>query len=271
MKWASLLPPLKISGLQKLNNILCKQAGIYPPACLFKKPFTFFAGFTNFAANKLCMKIIVTGATGLIGAEVLRQAITDDSITEVFALVRSQPEVTNPKIKVVLHNDFLDYTGLEEIFKEAGSLVWCLGISQTQVSKKKYEEITFDYTKACIDFCSTTNPSLRFVFVSGDGADRTEKSRTIFKRLKGKAENALLQSGLQQIVIARPDAVRPRHKNKKAPFLYKLAYPLFPLIEMFAPGKIIWSDVLARTLLKLAKSGHEPNTLENPELRTMGK
>lgn len=217
------------------------------------------------------MTIIVTGATGLIGTEVLRQAIIDEGIHEVIVLVRSEPEIKHPKIKVFLHQQFTDYQPVAEYFRKANALIWCLGISQTQVSKKKYEEITFDYTKACGDFCKEVNPSLRFVFVSGDGADRTEKSRTIFKRLKGKAENALLGSGLQQVIIARPDAVRPRHKNKKAPFLYKLVYPLFPLVEKLAPSKVIWSDVLAKALLKLAKEGYEKNTLENIELRELGE
>lgn len=216
------------------------------------------------------MTIIVTGATGLIGAEVLRQALSDNSIDEVIALVRSAPEVQHPKIKVLLHNDFNDYAVVAPYFSNADAIIWCLGISQTQVSRKKYEEITFDYTKACGDFCRKINPSIRFVFVSGDGADRTEKSGTLFKKLKGKAENALLQPGLANVIIARPDAVRPRHRNKKAPFLYKLVYPLFPLVERFAPHKIIWSDVLARALLTLAKNGYETNTLENVTLRKLG-
>lgn len=217
------------------------------------------------------MKIIVTGATGLIGAEVLRQAITDDTIEQVIALGRSKPDVEDPKIKAVIHSDFLNYNDLENYFKEASSLIWCLGISQTQVSKTKYEEITYGYTKACADYAYQTSPSLRFVFVSGDGADRTGKSSTLFKRTKGKAENALLNSGLTDVLIARPDAVRPKHKNKKAPFLYKLVYPLFPLVEWLAPSKIIWSDVLAVALLKLAKNGYKENTLENTELRLLGK
>jgi uncharacterized protein YbjT (DUF2867 family) len=217
------------------------------------------------------MKIIVTGGTGLIGAEVLRQAIADNSIDEVIALARNKPETEHKKIRTVLHGDFHNYTGLEKYFKEADALIWCLGISQTQVSKTKYEEITNGYTKACVDYCSAINPSLRFVFVSGNGADRTEKSRTLFKRMKGKAENALLNSGLSNVIIARPDAVRPRHKNRKAPFLYKLVYPLFPLVEWLAPSKIIWSDVLAVALLKLAKNGHTATTLENMELRRLGK
>ncbi len=182
------------------------------------------------------MKIIVTGATGLVGSEVVRAAIADNAIDEVIVLVRNPPEFEHPKIKVLIHKDFSHYSSAAGYFTEAGALIWCLGISQTQVSKKQYEVITYDYTKACIDFCKKINPSIRFLFVSGDGADRTEQSRTVFKRLKGKAENALLRSGLTDVIIARPDAVRPRRKNKRAPFAYRLVYPLFPLVEKLAPN-----------------------------------
>lgn len=216
------------------------------------------------------MKIIITGATGLIGAEVVRQAIADTAITEIVLLVRSQPQFTHEKITTVLHRDFLHYEGLQPYFQNAQALTWCLGISQTQVNKKQYEIITHDYVAACAQFCLAVNPGIRFVFVSGDGADRTGQSRTLFKRLKGKAENTLLQCGLQNIIIARPDAVNPRHKNPKAPFLYKLVFPLFPLVEKLAPHKIIWSDVLAKALLFVAKNGYKENTLENVELRKIG-
>lgn len=217
------------------------------------------------------MKLLITGATGLIGAEVVRQALADDTIDEIIVLVRSQLEIKNPKITVVHHSDFSDYTGLEEYFKKTDVLIWCLGISQTQVSRKQYEIITYDYTMACARFCASANPAIRFVFVSGDGADRTEKSRTLFKKIKGRAENGLLNSGLKNLIIARPDAVRPKHKNKKAPFAYKLVYPLFPLVEIMAPSKVIWSDVLARALIKIGKQGYEKDTLENMELRVLGK
>ncbi len=216
------------------------------------------------------MKVIVTGATGLIGSEVVRAAIADDDIDELILLVRNPPELQHPKVTVVPHRDFSNYAAAADYFLKADAIVWCLGISQTQVSKKQYITITYDYTKACIDFCKQVKPSLRFVFVSGDGADRTEKSRTLFKRLKGKAENVLLQSGLSDVIIARPDAVRPRHENKRAPFAYKLVYPLFPLIEWLAPSKIIWSNVLGKALLRLAKMRHEKDTLENVDLRKFG-
>ena len=162
------------------------------------------------------MKIIVTGATGLIGAEVVRQAISDDNISEIILLVRNQPEQQHPKITVAFHTDFSDYSNVQSYFAKAGAIIWCLGISQTQVSRKQYEIITYEYLNACAKFCMLVNPAIRFVFVSGNGADRTERSRILFSRIKGKAENSLLQSGLKNIFIARPDAVNPRHKNKKA-------------------------------------------------------
>jgi len=216
------------------------------------------------------MKLILTGATGLIGSEVLSQAIVNNEIEDLILLVRSPPEIQHSKIQIIQHSDFTNFTGLETCFKTADAIIWCLGISQTQVSKNEYETITYVYTKACIDFCTKINPSIRFVFVSGNGADRTEKSRLLFKKVKGKTENALLQSGMLNIIITRPDAVRPRQKNKRAPFVYKFVYPLLPLVEILAPHKVIWSDILAKALIFLAIQGNKKVTLENKELRQLG-
>ncbi|MBL7764305.1 MAG: NAD(P)H-binding protein [Chitinophagaceae bacterium] len=217
------------------------------------------------------MKLLITGATGLIGSELVRQSVIDPDIEEIILLVRHPSEIVHPKITTVQHTDFLNYSPAKDYFKEADAIIWCLGISQTQVSRKKYEIITYDYLQACVRFCEVIHPSIRFIFVSGDGADRTGKSNVLFKRIKGKAENELLYSALKDFFIVRPDAVNPKHKNKKAPFAYKLVYPLFSLIERFSPGHIIWSDVLGRALVSLAKNGNEKNTLENIELRELGK
>ena len=217
------------------------------------------------------MKILITGASGLIGSAVVQAALANQEVTELILAVRHPLPGTDPRISLVLVKDFLQTKDLTESIRKADALIWCLGISQTQVSRSDYEKITYDFTVAMIRACLENNPAIRFVFVSGDGADRTEKSRTLFKKLKGKAENALLQSGLHSVIIARPDAVRPRGKNKRAPFAYKLAYPFFPLVEWLAPHKIIWSDVLGRALIKLALTGEPGNTYENIALRTIGK
>jgi uncharacterized protein YbjT (DUF2867 family) len=215
------------------------------------------------------MKIIVTGATGMADTEVIRQAIEDEGIDEIIALVRRPLAITHPKITTVIHRDFLDYDAVKDHFKHIDACIWCLGISQLQVSKEQYAVITHDYTIAAAKAMFSVNPSIHFVFLSGNGADRSEKSKVLFARLKGKTENALLQMGLQNITIARPDAIWPKHKNKNAPLAYKMAFPFFPLIERFAPSKIIGSVQLAKALLYLAKNPGEKNTYENMELRRL--
>jgi uncharacterized protein YbjT (DUF2867 family) len=217
------------------------------------------------------MKVIITGATGMAGAEVVRQAIADDNIEQIIALVRRPLEITHPKITTVIHHDFLNYDAVKDYFRDCDACIWCLGISQLQVSKQQYHLITYDYTIAAAKAMIGVNPETHFVFLSGNGADRSEKSKVLFARLKGKTENALLGVGFKKLTIARPDAIWPKHKNKNAPLAYKLAFPFFPLIEKFAPSKIIGSVQLAKALLYLLKHNGVKNTYENTELRLLGK
>lgn len=217
------------------------------------------------------MKILVTGATGMAGSEVIRQAITDESITQIMALARRPLEITNPKLKPIIHQDFLNYDAIKDKFRDCDACIWCLGKSQLQVSKQQLAVITYDYTIAAAKAMLEVNPSIHFVFLSGNGADRTEKSNVLFARMKGRAENALLQSGLKKLTIARPDAIWPKHKHAGAPFAYKLVFPFYPLVERLAPSKIIGSEQLAKALLWIAKNPGEKNTYENMELRKLGE
>jgi nucleoside-diphosphate-sugar epimerase len=217
------------------------------------------------------MKILITGATGMAGSEVMRQAIADDSITAIIALVRRPLEIVHPKISTIIHQDFLNYDAVKDQFKDCDACIWCLGISQLQVSKKQYGIITYDYTIAAAKAMLAANPNMHFVFLSGNKADRTETSKVLFARLKGKAENALLGLGFKKLTVARPDAIWPKHKNKNAPLAYKLAFPFFPLVERFTPSKIIGSVQLAKALLYLVKNFSEKDTYENTELRLLGK
>ena len=132
------------------------------------------------------MKILITGASGLIGSAVVQAALASQEVTELILAVRHPLPGTDPRISLVLVKDFLQTKDLTESIRKADALIWCLGISQTQVSRSDYEKITYDFTVAMIRACLENNPAIRFVFVSGDGADRTEKSRTLFKKTKGQ-------------------------------------------------------------------------------------
>jgi nucleoside-diphosphate-sugar epimerase len=131
------------------------------------------------------MKIIIFGATGVIGSECVRQAIQDKDIEQITVITRRDLDknITSDKLNIVTHTDFLDYNALLNVFTNHQGCIWALGISQTAVNESEYIKITYDYTLAAAKAMSSVNPDMRFVFVSGMGADSTEQSRVLFGRI----------------------------------------------------------------------------------------
>jgi len=216
------------------------------------------------------MRIIVTGGTGLVGEEVVRQAIIDDRITSITAIVRKPMKLQHAKLQTLIHKDFMDYTGLEDLFASNDAFFWCLGISQSQVNKVEYEKITYDYTIAAAEKVLLTNPNMKFLFLSGAGADNSEKSSAIFARIKGKAENKLKSMALQKLFIIRPGGIKPIHKNPNAAFVNKMMIPLYPLMEILWPSMVIASDILAKAMIEIAIKEPDVQTFENNDLKKIG-
>ncbi len=212
-------------------------------------------------------KIIVTGATGLAGSEVVRQAILDEGISEITALVRRPLPIQHPKLKIVLHDNYRDYSSLSPLFAANDACVWCLGISQTQVTQDEYIKITYDYVVTAAQAMLSANPAITFVFLSGMGADSQEKSRTLFARVKGKAENNLKRLPFKKLFIARPGGIMPVHKKENPAFFERLTIPLMPLINLIAPAVMISSVDLAKAMLLLVKDGADKIILENLALK----
>jgi hypothetical protein len=221
------------------------------------------------------MKIIITGATGMVGSEAVRQALADNDITKVVAIVRRPLTIQHPKLDVIIHNDFLDYTSLTDLFKEAGACIWCLGVSQLQVSKEEYIKITHDYAIEAAKAMMTANPSVRFLFVSGVGADNTEQSKTIFAREKGRTENDLKKSGLKNLYIIRPGSIKPVNGYSNVPFAYWIGYAvikiLYPLVKIASPSFIIKSTEIAKAVLYISKKGDERQLIGNKEMIALSK
>ena len=216
----------------------------------------------------MSIRIIVTGATGLAGSEVVRQAILDPEISEVTALVRRPLTIRHPKVKIVLHDNYRDYTSLTALFTAHDACIWCLGISQAQVSQDEYIKITYDYVVTAAQAMLGANPALTFVFLSGMGADSQEKSRTLFASVKGKAENNLKRLPFKKLYIARPGGIIPIHKKENPAFFERLLFPIMPLLNFIAPSIAITSVDLAKAMLHLVKAGADKIILENMALKS---
>ncbi len=214
------------------------------------------------------MKIIITGTTGTAGAETLTQALLDNEIKEVIELVRKPSGIKHAKLKTIVHNDFLNYSGLEAVFKNVDACIWCLGISQTQVSKNEYEVITYDYTIAAAKTMLASNPYITFVFLSGMGADSQEKSKTIFARVKGKTENALQKLNFKKLYSARPGGIVPVNPKKNMPW-YQAA--LLRTMGFIFPMYAIDTVLLAKAMLCLAKNRSDKFILENKDLKKLSE
>jgi uncharacterized protein YbjT (DUF2867 family) len=213
------------------------------------------------------IRIIVTGATGLAGSEVVRQAILDDGISGITALVRRPLAILHPKLDVVLHDNFRDYSSLTAVFAGHDACIWCLGVSQTQVREDEYIRITYEYVVTAAQAMLSANPGIALLYLSAAGADTQEKSRLLFARIKGKAENNLKRLPFKRLIIARPGGIIPV-RAKERPALYeKILSPFYPIAGFLFPTLTIDSVDLARAMLHLVKSGSEKTTLDNRALK----
>ncbi|CAF2971494.1 unnamed protein product [Rotaria sp. Silwood2] len=216
------------------------------------------------------MKIIIFGANGGVGSECVRQANKDKSIEHITAITRRplDKNMISDKLTNVIHADFLDYNSLSNLFENHQACIWALGISQSSVNESEYIKITHDYTLAAAKAIAHVNPNMRFLFVSGTGADSTEQSRFLFGRIKGKTENDLIKdSGLKEIYTVRPAGILFTQTNPNTPWFQRAFVPFLHIFKVIKPSWVITSAGLARAILYLVKNGHHATLFENQDLR----
>ncbi|MDB5851566.1 MAG: hypothetical protein JWP29_5318 [Rhodoferax sp.] len=202
------------------------------------------------------MKILVTGATGFAGGEVLRQLLDDPAVTQVTqvtVLLRRPGSVRHPKLTEVVLNNFLDYTRVAAQLN-ADACIWCLGVSQTAVSEAEYVEITHGYTVAAARAMLAANQDMRFCFLSGRAADQQERSSTLYGRIKGRTERDL---GLlsANVFNFRPAFIRRAHAGQKRPLVPLLFEPVAWVVNHFTDDFSVSVATLAECLIDVAKHG----------------
>lgn len=210
------------------------------------------------------MNIILTGATGFAGGEVLRQALLDPEIGQVTVLTRRSLGVAHAKLNELIVSDFLDYSSVDLSGHDA--CIWCLGVSQTQVREAEYIRITLDYALAAARAMYAANPQLRFCFLSGRGADPDEQQKTLFARIKGRAERQLAELG-RPVFVFRPAYIRPTALSGPRKDLARFFTPIGSLISLFSKDFSVDCDQLARCLLGVAQHGSNVTLLENRAIR----
>ena len=216
------------------------------------------------------MKVLIFGATGMVGRGVLLECLHDPGVELVVSVGRTSNGIVDAKLREIIHRDFADYSAMEEILSGFDACFYCLGISSAGKPEADYTRITFTYTMAVAEPLSRFNPEMKFIYVSGVGTDRTEKGRTMWARVKGRTENALLRLPFRAYMF-RPGFIEPMDGiQSRTPLyqkIYSVARPLFPLLRRSLPNHVLTTRQIGRAMLRVARQGYPRHILEPRDIR----
>lgn len=211
-------------------------------------------------------KVLITGATGMIGGLVLEHCLQSEEVSEVISLVRRPSGKTDTKLREVIIEDFLKLDEEEDYFASIDIVYYCLGVYTGAVDRDVFREITVDYPDALAELLLKKNPDLSFCLLSGAGADRKEKSRMMFAKDKGIIENRLSSKGFRAFHAFRPGYIYPVTPRSEPNFSYKMMRALYPVLKIFGKNASIKSTELAYSMFLVGLEGSEMEIFENVDI-----
>lgn len=214
------------------------------------------------------IKVIITGATGMVGEGVLHHCLADDRIESILSISRRSAHITHPKLTEIIHSNFEDLTPIEHQLQGYDACFFCLGLSSVGVSAGDYYRMTYTLTLHVAEVLCRQNPGMTFCYVSGAGTDSTEKGRLRWARVKGKTENDLVKLPFKAVYNFRPGAMESFKNASNVPGLYQ---PVIWIIKLVAPQKLIHLAELAKAMIQVTAHGFSKNILEIRDIKTIAK
>ena len=215
------------------------------------------------------MKVILFGATGMVGQGVLRECLVDAGVERVLAVGRSPTGLQDGKLREVLHGDFTNFSAIESELTGYDACFFCLGVSSAGMSEADYTRVTFDLTLGWARALARINPAMTFVYVSGAGTG----GKAMWAQVKGRTEDALLAL-FPSAYMVRLSALRAMHgevsKTRWTRIGYAVLRPLLPLVRAIAPGVVISTEELGRAMIRAARQGAPKRILEPRDLLALG-
>ena len=203
----------------------------------------------------------------MIGQLILQYALAAPSIKEVVSLVRTPSNLEHPKLKEVVVKDFLDYHSQQALFDQVDVVYYCVGVYTGTVDRDLFRLVTIDYPFALATAVKQQSPDCRFVLLSGQGADRKEKSKMMFALDKGIIENKLATLLGKAFYSCRPGYIYPVTPRKEPSFAYVLSRKLYPILKLLGKKMSITSEELALAMFHIGLEQPEQLIFENDHLR----
>jgi uncharacterized protein YbjT (DUF2867 family) len=219
------------------------------------------------------MKVILFGATGMVGQGVLRECLLDPGVESVLAVGRSPTGQRDAKLREIVHDNFVDYSAIRSELAGYDACFFCLGVSSVGMNEERYRHLTYDITLAAATTLARLNPGMVFTYVTGRGTDSTEKGSLMWARVKGKTENDLLKLPFKAAYMFRPAGIQPLHgvRSKVAwiQAIYVGTAPLLTLLNRIAPKYMTTSEQLGRAMIKVARDGYPKSVLESEDINAV--
>lgn len=216
------------------------------------------------------MRVVLFGATGMVGQGVLRECLRDPQVTQVLAAGRRPTGMSHPKLKELVRRDLFDWSDADGALAGYDACCFCLGVSAAGMSEADYTRTTYDLTLAAATALARLNPGMTFLYVSGQGTDSSERGRAMWARVKGRTENALLGLPFRAAYMFRPGVIQPvegvRSRTRWYRALYAVLGPAMPLLRRAFPGQVVTTAELGRAMLAVARDGHPRPILERQDI-----
>jgi uncharacterized protein YbjT (DUF2867 family) len=219
------------------------------------------------------MKVMLFGATGMVGQGVLRECLRDPDVERVLAVGRSPTGQHDAKLDELIHDNFLDYSAVESRLSGYDACFFCLGVTSVGLTEERYRHLTYDITMAAATTLAKLNPQMVFVYVTGRGTDSTEQGRLMWARVKGKTENDLLKLPFKAAYMFRPAGIQPLHGVRSKTAWYQAAYtvaaPLLTLLNRIAPNYMTTTEQVGRAMIAVARNGYPKPVLESEDINRL--
>lgn len=222
--------------------------------------------------NKL--KVIITGATGMIGEGVLYECLHHPEVEKVLVITRTPCGYSHPKLTEIIHLDFFDIASLDDRITGYNACYFCLGVTSLGKNETGYTRLTYTLTLNFAATLAALNPDMTFCYISGAGTDSSEKGKTMWARVKGKTENDLMKLPFKQVYNFRPGGIEPFLPLKPSQTYYKTykyMKGLFYLMKIIAPNLVITLKDLAAAMINASFIGYSKSILEMKDMKMLAK
>lgn len=216
-------------------------------------------------------KIIITGTTGMVGEGVLYECLHSNEIEAVLIINRRPLGVTHPKLKEIVHSDFMNLSAIESQLSGYDACFFCLGVSSVGMPADTYYSMTYTLTLHVAETLSRLNPEMTFCYISGAGTDSSEKGRSRWARVKGKTENDLMRLPFKAVYALRPGFIKPTEGLSNTHVYYKYVGWLFPIGRVLYPKGFCTQKELGTAMIRLATKGYHKKVLEGTDIIQLGQ